>query len=90
MRAVILGLCLAGLCGTAVAQTQRLPRQSRSEREVQEINRDLQRQQRNLGVQQQNQFETNQLRQELNRQQNFPPVVVPTIPRACPPGSVGC
>jgi hypothetical protein len=90
MRALILGLCLVGLCGTAFAQGLRQPPRSRAEREVQEINRDLLRQQRNLGVQQQNQFETNQLRQELNRQQNFPPVIGPSIQRGCPPGSVGC
>jgi hypothetical protein len=90
MRALVLGLCLASLCGTAFAQGLRQPRQSRAEREVQEINRNLQRQQRNLGVQQQNQFEVNQLRQELNRQQNFPPVIGPSSPRGCPPGSIGC
>jgi hypothetical protein len=88
MRAVVLGLCIAGLCGTAFAQGLRQPPQSRAERETQEINRNILRQQRNQGVQQQNQFETNQLRQELNRP-SFPPVIGP-LPRGCPPGSIGC
>jgi exonuclease VII large subunit len=72
------------------AQAQRLPRTSESEQQVDEINRSMQRQQRQMREQQQNQFEFNQLRQDLNRQQNFPAITGRGVGRVCAPGQVAC
>lgn len=80
---------LSALMASAQAQS-RLPRQNAAEREVEEINRALQRQQRQLGAQQQNQFEINQLRQELNRQRTFPSMTGPGTGRVCAPGEINC
>jgi TolA-binding protein len=81
-------LALAGALAPASAQTQRLPLQSRSEREVQDVNRSLMRQQQDLRQNQQTQFEVNQLRGEIQRSQQFPPVTGPGISASCPPGSI--
>ncbi len=71
----------------ALAQTQRLPRMSPAEQQVRELNQSLQGQNRSLNSQQQNQFEVNQLRQELQRQETFQPIAPPRI---CAPGQVVC
>jgi hypothetical protein len=92
MRAVIVLIALASLSVPALAQT-RLPRTSPSEREVQGINRSLRSQQQQLESRQQNQFEINQLRQDLRRQQNTPSLIGPNSPAAvgvCAPGSTRC
>jgi hypothetical protein len=92
MRAIVVLIALAGLCVPAIGQT-RLPRTSPSEREVQGINRSLRGQQRQLGSEQQTQFEINQLRQDLRRQQNTPTLIGPNSPSAggvCAPGSPRC
>ncbi|QFU16007.1 hypothetical protein [Microvirga thermotolerans] len=85
---VCLSLALA-VAWPAAAQT-RLPRKSPAERRVQEINRDLQQQQRLQRFEQQNQFETNQLRQSIDRQRTFGNPTPPAGIRTCPAGSVGC
>lgn len=92
MRAIVILIAVAGLALPAAAQT-RIPRTSPSEREVQDINRSLRSQQQRLESQQQNQFETNQLRQDLRRQQNTPTLIGPNSPSAggvCAPGAVRC
>jgi predicted PurR-regulated permease PerM len=86
MRIVAIFAAVLALSVPALAQTQRLPRTSPSEREVLELNRSMQGQNRSLNNQQQNQFENNQLRQELNRQQVFPPPG--SLGRICRPGQV--
>ena len=86
MRALCLALAVtAG--SAAAAQAQRLPETSRSEQNYNAINRSLNQQQQGLGASQQNQFEANQLRGEIQRSQQFPTV---TGPRGCAPGAVGC
>ena len=89
MRAAVAALFLAALAGTAAAQS-RLPRSSPAENQVQELNRSMQLEQRQLRDQQQGQFEFNQLRQDLNRSQNFPSITGPGVSGGCPRGSVGC
>ena len=76
----------AALTGAALAQA-RLPVESRSERQIQDTNRALELQQRQQGAIQQNQFELNQLRGQLQREQLFPP---PGTTRICAPGQIGC
>lgn len=78
--------------GPAGAQTERLPSTSRSERQVNDINGSLARQQRVMRDTQQNQFEVNQLRSQLSRDaiSTLPPISVPSAGRICAPGSVAC
>jgi hypothetical protein len=95
MRAVIgvvalVGLLVPGLANDSLAQTQRLPRRSPAEQQVDEINRSLVRKQQRLGSEQQNQIETNQLRRDIDRQRNFPSMTGPGSTRICPPGSITC
>jgi hypothetical protein len=89
MRMVLVGVLIA-LSPPALAQGQRLPRVSPAEQTYTDINRSLQAQESQQRQLQQNQFDTNQLRQDLSRQQVFPPVTGPAVPRICPPGSVAC
>lgn len=89
MRALLLAALAAAstACLPAVAQTQRLPLNSRSERQVQDINRSLQQQQRDLRQDQQTQFEINQLRGQIEQNQ----IIAPRIGGGnCPAGSIGC
>ena len=65
MRFILVIVTIAGLSAPAIAQAQRLPRTSPAEQQVRDINRSLQRQNRSLNYQQQDQFEVNQLRQDL-------------------------
>jgi hypothetical protein len=95
MRVLIVGFALAGLLApglttAGLAQTQRLPRRSPAEQQVDEINRSLARKQQRLGTQHQNQIETNQLRQDIDRQRNFPSMTGPGSARICSPGSTTC
>ena len=91
MRALVLFLALAAAAAPALAQGLTTPRTSRSEREVQEINRSIQRQQRELGNRQQDQIELNQLRQDLSRQNNTPALTGPgSTGRICAPGQIAC
>jgi hypothetical protein len=92
---IVLAL-VAGLTATPVFAQSRLPRRSPSERQVDEINRSLSRKQQRLQTQQENQIQTNQLRQDLRRQEQFPSRIGPgnhigpNNVRICPPGSTSC
>ena len=87
MRALVLAASAASLAVPALAQTERLPLRSRAERQVDDINRSLGIQGRELRQDQQRQFEINQLR-------NQPAIGGPAYPigpsRGCPPTSIGC
>ena len=88
MRALtIVTLTAALLATSAVAQVERLPEQSRAERQVEDLNRAMVRQGMQTRQNQQTQFEINQLRGEIQRSQQFP-----TGPgySGCPRGSIGC
>jgi len=84
---LLLSFVLPGLVLPAKAQT-RLPRTSPSERQVDRINRSIDREQRRLRSEEQYQIDRNQLRQSLERRQAFPgPAPLPRL-RTCPLGSV--
>jgi len=89
MRALVLAAVMAALIGPATAQVERLPQPGRAERQVDDSNRAIARQQQLLRENQQTQFEINQLRNELNRSQQFPPMTVPGSV-GCMPGSIRC
>ena len=80
-------LTIAGLLATlmaapAFAQVERLPEQSRAERQVEDLNRAMVRQQMQTRQNQQTQFEINQLRSEIQRSQQFPIMTGPCVPGA--------
>ena len=82
------GAALAAQSLPSPAQ-DRLPTTTRSERQIIETNRTLEQQGRGLNAAQQNQFEVNQLRQDLSRNAiSGPPPV--SAPRICPPGAIAC
>ena len=62
----------------ASAQIERLPETSRGEARANQINRDIQRDQQTRGIVQQQQFETQQLRTQIQTQP-APQVVAPPI-----------
>jgi len=72
----------------AEAQTARLPRKSVNERQVEEINRNIQQDQRLKSLEQQIQVEQNLLRQNIDRQRLFS--TTPSPFRNCPVGAAGC
>jgi UPF0716 family protein affecting phage T7 exclusion len=72
----------------AEAQTSRLPSKSRSERQVEDINRNIRQDQRLNDVQRQIQTDQNQVRQDIDRQRLFSNTPSPF--RNCPVGSAGC
>ena len=91
MRLVIVaGLIGAVLAAPAAAQVERLPQPSRAERQAEDINRAMQRQQLQMRENQQTQFEINQLRNELQQSRQFPIMTGPGAGSGCPPGSIGC
>jgi hypothetical protein len=91
MRAlVIAGLAGAFVATSASAQVERLPQPSRAERQAQELNSAIVRQQQITRENQQTQFEINQLRNELQQSRQFPIMTGPGAGGGCPPGSVGC
>jgi hypothetical protein len=61
------------------------PPTSRAERQIMENNRQLELQQQQRSFTQQNQFEINSLRNQLQQQQMFPPPG-----RGCASGAVSC
>ena len=67
-----IALAITAAAAPALAQTERLPAMSRSERQVIETNRAIQQQQRDLRQDQQTQFEINQLRNQFQQQQSQP------------------
>lgn len=91
MRFIVIVMAIAGLSAPALAQTELLPRTSPAEQQVRDINQSLQRQNQSLNFQQRDNFEVNQLRQDLQRQRTFPPIVGPgPVGRICAPGQVVC
>lgn len=80
MRIIPLAVCLFAVSGMTTVAAQA---QSRPERTYQNIDRSISKQQRQLQQQQQNQFETNQLRQDIQRNQLF-------VPPPSGPGISGC
>lgn len=90
MRGVMtVAVILSSLALPAAAQT-RLPRTTPAERQVKELNRNIQQEQRVMERQQQYQIDNNQLRQRLDRQQNFANPSPPARIGTCPAGSIGC
>ena len=87
MRALVIAMIGVLAAAPAAAQVERLPEQSRAERQVEDLNRAMMRQQMQTRQNQQTQFEINQLRGEIQRSQQFP-----TGPGlgGCPRGSIGC
>ncbi|MCG7391682.1 hypothetical protein MHY87_02015 [Microvirga sp. ACRRW] len=83
--AICLGLVLPL---AAQAQPSLLPSQPRSERQVDDINRNIRQDQRLNDVQRQIQTDRNQLRQDIDRQRLFSNTPSPF--RNCPAGSAGC
>jgi TolA-binding protein len=91
MRAFVLTmLALAAAAGPALAQTERLPLTSRSEAYINNANRSLALQQQLRSQSQQTQFEINQLRGDVQRSQQFPPMVGPGTVGGCMPGTARC
>lgn len=79
-------------CAPAEAQIA-LPRKSRSEQRVEELNRSIQQQTREQQLEQQIQSQNNQLRQDFERQLRMyspPPSGLPSGLGRCPVGSAGC
>ena len=85
MRALWFALALAALAAPAAAQIDPRPATSRAERQIMENSRALELQQQQRSFTQQNQFEINALRNQLQQQQMFPPPG-----RGCPTGAVSC
>lgn len=93
MRLLVFAAVAAGLAAAPASAQSRLPRTSPAEQQIDDINRSIERQQRNLGAQQNQQFETNQLRQDLRRQQTSPNITPPAYRqpgRICAPGQIAC
>ena len=67
--------------------SERLPTVSRAERQLDDINGSLRTQQQLRRAEQQTQFEVNQLRTQIQRDQTFP---TPGSTRVCAPGQLGC
>jgi predicted PurR-regulated permease PerM len=82
-------LVLAGLAASlgvlaissASAQIQQLPETTRSEAQVNSLNSQIGSQQQTRGIQQQNQFETNQIRGQI---QNAPSPIIVSPPPVTP------
>lgn len=87
MPILILAALVAALAAPALAQTERLPSRSRAERQVDDINRSLQIQERGLRQDQQTQFEINQLRNQPFIGGGSRPIGGSP---GCPPTSIGC
>jgi hypothetical protein len=85
MRVSALAVALAVLATPAAAQMDPRPATSRAERQMMENSRALELQQQQRGFVQQNQFEINSLRNQLQQQQMFPPPG-----RGCVTGPVSC
>ncbi len=90
MRARTIALVAVLAATPAAAQVERLPEQSRAERQSQDINRSIVIQQQIQRQNQQTQFELNQLRGEIQRNYQSPSMTGPGAGGGCPPGSIGC
>jgi len=71
------------------AQTEQLPRKSRSERQVEELNRNIQQERRIQSLEQDFRLKNGQVRQEIERQRLFPSPPI-TSPYRCPPSALRC
>jgi len=83
---VTASICFSLAVPLAVGAQTRLPRKSTSERQVEEINRDIQQERRLNEVERQIQIDRNQLRQDIDRQRMFSNP--PSSLRNCPVGAV--
>jgi hypothetical protein len=90
MRAVTIAFVALVAAAPVAAQVERLPEQSRAERQAQDINRSIMLQEQIRRQNQQTQFEINQLRGEIQRNYQFPSMTGPGAGGGCPPGSIGC
>jgi len=82
-------LISAALFLSCLALTSAGAQSSRPEQQYQGINRSIGQQQRSQQLQQQNQFETNQLRQDMQRNKLFVPPPSGSGSRNCARG-IGC
>jgi hypothetical protein len=90
MRGIMVAaVILSSLAVPVVAQT-RLPRTTPAERQVRELNRSIQQEERARQRQEQYQIDNNQLRQRFDRQQNLSNPSPPARIGTCPAGSIGC
>ncbi len=88
-QVIAAALCFSfAVASVAEAQT-RLPRKTPAERQVDDINRNLQQEQRVRGIEQQIQTDNNQIRQNIDRQRMFDNSPSTFRPR-CPAGAIGC
>jgi hypothetical protein len=83
MRSVLYLIAAACLSLPATAQT-------RTEQQIQDLNRSVETQQRQRNSEQQRQIDTNQQRQSVDRQRNLPSTTGSTGNRICAPGQIGC
>lgn len=90
MRATVVAVVLLSFVTSAAEAQSRLPRTSPAERQVRDINRSVEREQRLRGLEEQIQIDRNQLRQKLDRQRNLSNPSPPARIGTCPPGSIGC
>lgn len=84
MRGLTIILAAAGLCAAApaLAQIEQLPSPSRSESNVNSLNRQITTDQQNRAITQQNQFELNSLRLQQSRPAISLPAPIPSpLPR---------
>ena len=86
--ALIMGFALGAVGSAASAQIQQLPETSRSEAQVNSLNRSMMQQQQGRAVSQQNQFDTNSLHSEIRAAPVLPQPVMPVGPGA-PPARIG-
>ncbi|WP_262268196.1 MULTISPECIES: hypothetical protein [Microvirga] len=83
MRIVVALAIVSSLVLAVPAEAQtRLPRTSPAERSTDAINRRIQEDQRILGVEQDIQSKSNQIRQNVDRDRLFAPRYLPSVPRA--------
>jgi hypothetical protein len=75
MPRLVIALLVAASASSALAQAT-----GPSEQQVNQINRSIETRQQNLQNSQQNQFENNQLRGEIQRQNSIPPPPPPVVP----------
>ncbi|MBQ0820222.1 hypothetical protein HPT29_007555 [Microvirga terrae] len=83
MRIVVALAIVSSLVMAVPAEAQtRLPRTSPAERNTDAINRRIQQDQQILGVEQDIQSKSNQIRQNVDRDRLFAPRYLPPVPRA--------
>lgn len=83
LLATVITAAIAAYPLAASAQAPPLPETSRAQQQVNDLSRSINAQQRVLQQSQQNQFEINQLRGEIQRQTTSPPI-------GCGAGAIRC